>query len=103
MFKIYLISAINSEGHLQWKVGVSKHPDKRIKELATANPNNLTLEAIYHINDKEIAYKTEKLIHKFLGDFKINGEWFESYALNDEKYENISKTLKIIEENKKWK
>lgn len=110
MYKIYLISAINPEGHLQWKVGLSKHPDKRIKEIKTANPNKLNINATYSINERDVAYKTESLIHKFLDNFKIDGEWFESYSLNTdiffvycEKYEEIARILVKIEENKKWK
>ena len=82
MYSIYLISAY-VDGILQWKVGLSKHPNKRLKELKTANPNIKDIHALYEINNRELAYKTEALIKKRLKEFKINGEWFESYSLNE--------------------
>lgn len=106
MYSIYLISAYN-DGILQWKVGLSKHPKKRLSELKTANPNIKEIHALYEISDREIAYKTEAIIKQKLKEFKINGEWFESYSLNEvlffeycEMSYDLAKTLIQIKKNK---
>lgn len=73
MYKLYLISSFNNDV-LQWKIGLSKHPEKRINELKTSNPNIREIHALYEINNRELAYKTENLLKKRLKEFKINGE-----------------------------
>jgi hypothetical protein len=108
MYNLYLIYAeIESIG--QWKVGLSKHPNKRINELRTANPNIVGISALYEIYERDVAYKTEALLKKFLLPFKIAGEWVNIMALSPllfleycEKYEQIAKTLIQIKKNKKY-
>lgn len=80
---IYLISASYGE-ELIWKIGVSKHPEKRFKEHKTANPNLIEINALYIVKSSEIAYFIEARLKKYLEPFKINGEWFEQIALNPE-------------------
>lgn len=67
---IYLIS--NSKG--QVKIGWSKHPQKRLKELQTGNASKLRLEAVYDLYNKY-----ELRLHYILRDFKSRhkGEWFD--------------------------
>jgi hypothetical protein len=109
MYNIYLIHA-SVDGLTQWKVGLSKHPEKRINELKTANPNITHIHALYEISDRKIAYKTEAMLKNFLKPFKINGEWVEQIALNDilffeycERYEQLARTLITIKNNKNFK
>lgn len=106
MYSIYLICAI-TDNIRQWKVGLSKHPDKRIKELQTGNPNITGISCLYKISDRERAYKTEALLKAYLKPFKLRGEWIEDIALNEtlffeycEKYEIIAKSLIEIKNNK---
>lgn len=106
MYSIYLISAYN-DGILQWKVGLSKHPQKRLKELKTANPNIKDIHALFEISNRELAYKTEAIVKKRLNEFKINGEWFTSYSLNETLFfeycdisYGIAKTIIQIKNNK---
>ncbi len=108
IYCIYLIYA-QTEEIPQWKIGLSKHPEKRILELKTANPNISHIEATYGISDRAVAYKTEALIKKYLKPFKINGEWVEYYVLNKilffeycEKYKQIAETLIQIKNNLKY-
>lgn len=112
-YSLYLISAL-TDGILQWKIGLSKHPNKRITELKTANPNIQQIDALYEIRNRQVAYKTEALLKKNLKSFQISGEWIEGYALNQTlfieyctMYEEIAQTLIEIEnnkiENKLWK
>ena len=53
------------------KIGRSKHPDKRLKELQTGCPYRLKI--IYVFKDKGWL---ENHIHSLLLDFRLKGEWF---------------------------
>lgn len=53
------------------KIGRSKNPDKRLKQLQTGNPNKLKLIASF----KGEGWR-EKLIHEDLRCFRLKGEWF---------------------------
>ena len=105
---IYLIYAVTDNIIAQWKIGVSKHPEKRFKELQTANPNIVRIEALFEVKKRDVAYKLEALLKKYLKPFKINGEWIEFIALNSilffeycERFNNIAETLIEIKNNKK--
>ena len=80
MKHIYIIS--DSENI---KIGFSKHPKKRLKQLQIGNPNNLQL--VYTKPAKD-AKKIEKHLHKILWQFrsKYKSEWFtikpETWLLN---------------------
>lgn len=60
------------------KIGVSKHPNKRKKELQTGS--SFSLKVIYIIEN--IPFSFEKHIHKICEKYKINGEWFTSNVIN---------------------
>ena len=53
------------------KIGRSKNPEKRLKQLQTGNPNRLKLIATF----KGQGWK-EKLIHEDLKRWRKKGEWF---------------------------
>tara|TARA_B100000131_G_C18023053_1_gene575364 strand:+ start:493 stop:786 length:294 start_codon:yes stop_codon:yes gene_type:complete len=69
------------------KIGRSKDPVKRLKQLQTGNPNELKLIASF----KDQGWK-EKIIHESLKSFRLKGEWF-SYkcigSIPDDLYEKI--------------
>ena len=105
MYNIYLISAINN-GEKQYKIGLSIHPEKRINELKTGNPNIKQIEALYKINNRELAYATEAHLKRHLKDFKIHGEWFSSIILTTDTFfeycklsEEIANSLIKIKKN----
>ena len=66
---VYIISDGSS-----FKIGVSKDPLSRMKQLQTGNKNVLTLE---HCELKNEPYKVEKFAHRHLQSKKGEGEWFE--------------------------
>lgn len=72
---IYIIS----DGE-KFKIGISKHPDKRLKQLQTGHPQTLKLIAIfnYKVKGKITERLMEKRIHYLLRQFRTryNGEWF---------------------------
>lgn len=69
------------------KIGRSKNPHKRLKQLQTGNPNKLKLIAEF----KGEGWK-EKELHERLSSYRLKGEWF-SYdcagSIPDSIYERI--------------
>lgn len=65
------------------KIGKSKTPLNRIKDLQTSNANKLYFTHLFDVKDKY-----EKTLHKLFKDFKTNSnnEWFD---LRDINIENI--------------
>ena len=53
------------------KIGYSKEPKQRLKELQTANPLKLTL-----MGTIPGTYSTEKALHSLYNKYKKRGEWF---------------------------
>ena len=68
---VYLIQSLE-DGY--YKVGVSKHPQKRIQQLQTGNSSELKLVEIYQ---SEIADKIERILQNRLLPFRKVGEWFD--------------------------
>lgn len=71
MNKIYLIKSLN-EGI--YKIGVSKKPSKRLKEVQTGNPAPIDILYLY---ESDNAYKIETVLHNRYSHFNTHGEWFE--------------------------
>lgn len=80
---IYIIS--NDEGYI--KVGVSKQPEKRVKQLQTGNEHKLTLLFTEEFNcTRKHLLKIERSLHLHLQQVSIKnqGEWFyiENFKLD---------------------
>jgi hypothetical protein len=60
------------------KIGISKEPDKRKKELQVGNSSKL--KVVYVIENVPICI--EKHVHGICQQYKINGEWFKSEVIN---------------------
>lgn len=93
---VYLIQSLE-DGY--YKIGVSKHPTRRLSALQTGNSSELKLIESYQ---SEHAHKIEKTFHNKLSFWKLEGEWFE-LSLSDElsfirKCEEIEKTIKFLKE-----
>jgi hypothetical protein len=58
------------------KIGVSKNPKSRLKQLQTSNSNRLALLGYIYGEKAE-----EQYLHCLFGKYKLSGEWF---ILNDE-------------------
>lgn len=59
----------------QIKIGFSKQPEKRLKELQTGNEKKLQLFYKEEIQDSKVRI-VEKLIHRDLRRYHKSGEWF---------------------------
>ena len=69
------------------KIGRSKDPQRRLKQLQTGNPNKLKLIASF----KGQGWK-EKILHENLEKFRKEGEWFDYNCVGsipDDLYEKI--------------
>jgi len=87
---IYLIQSLENS---YYKIGVSKHPQKRIKEHQTGNPSPTKLIEVY---PSDFAYKIEKVLHRRYAYLKKEGEWFDLSIAIEVSFIN---ECKKIEEN----
>lgn len=69
---VYFIK--NEQNHI--KIGFSKDPEKRIKQLETGNSHNLSLLATIEKSDISFEHHCQSLVEKF----RINREWFTYQA-----------------------
>ena len=86
---IYIIS--NEQGYI--KVGVSKNPERRVKQLQTGNEHKLTLLFKEEFDcTRSHLLKIEKDLHKQLRQMstKCVGEWF---FLDKYKMDSIKNTI----------
>lgn len=86
---VYLIQNLETS---KYKIGVSKNPQKRIKQLQTGSGEELKLISVY---ETENARKIESALHNKFLMYKTNGEWFE-FGISEEV--DFTKTCKKIDE-----
>lgn len=77
MKSIYLIQSLEDS---RYKIGVSKHPKKRVKQLQTGNSSELKLVEAYQ---SELAYQIEKSLQRRYSHLKKEGEWFDMSISNE--------------------
>lgn len=58
------------------KIGIAKDPFSRIKELQTANPNELEIYYIMQVPKMWDAQVIEKELHEYFSNYRKKGEWF---------------------------
>jgi hypothetical protein len=94
---VYLIQSLEN-GY--YKVGVSKHPQRRVEQLQTGNSSELKLVEIFQ---SEQAYKIEKILQNRLIPFRKTGEWFDmpmvSIANFGRECQKIEETITFLKEN----
>jgi T5orf172 domain len=94
MAKSYVYIITNGE---DYKVGVSKHPDKRLKQLQTGSSEKLKIVSLFEVPE-DVVYKMEKEAHKAVRAwYTKSGEWFKAASefhvnlLVDSIYQNYVK------------
>ncbi len=87
---VYLLS----NDFIKFKIGSSKHPKKRVKELQTGNGDYLTLVKTY-VSVKYYKQIEHALHNTYAYKHKI-GEW---YLLEDIDVTNFESTCKSIEDS----
>lgn len=79
-WNVYFISerqVDQGQGYPYIKIGYSKDPQKRLKQLQTGHPKKLGLEGWKVCETEEEARAIEHSIHKFFEKNRTNGEWFK--------------------------
>jgi len=73
VYKIYLISAIYPDA-AYYKIGWTKRdPKKRLKELKTANSQELNLVSVF---ESKWGPRIESNLHRHFQSLRCEGEWF---------------------------
>jgi len=86
---IYLMQSVE-DGY--YKIGISKHPNTRLKQLQTGNSSEMRMVETF---ESEFANKIETTLHNRYSHVRKSGEWFE-LTLDDEV--KFLKDCKKIEE-----
>lgn len=71
--EVYLIESYN-QGLVQYKIGVSKHTEKRLKQHKTSNPGELTILCKFL---SDWPFKIESALRRRYSHLTINGEWYD--------------------------
>jgi len=58
------------------KIGITNNINGRLSMINTCNPSKVELVGLATYDNRWIARKSEKAIHKFLKDKRVKGEWF---------------------------
>jgi hypothetical protein len=94
---VYLIQSLENS---YYKIGISKHPKKRIKELQTGNSSELKLVEVYQ---SEFANQIEKTLQRRYSHLRKEGEWFDMGISNEvsfiEECRKIEETLSFLKKN----
>jgi len=94
---VYLIQS-QEDGY--YKIGVSKHPKKRVKQLQTGNSSELKLVESYQ---SEHANKIEKALQRRYSYLKKEGEWFDMGVSQEVSFltdcKQIEHNFNILKEN----
>lgn len=69
-------------GRLAVKVGVARNPQRRCKELQTANPRKLDVTLVIGPMSEKMAFRLEAKIHRYLHRYRLNGEWFQGVSIS---------------------
>jgi|SRR4051794_10521907 hypothetical protein len=74
MWYIYIITVAGTLTLV--KIGISKDPWQRLKDLQTGNPFELVLFAVARVGTYATARALELAVHVTLAPFRLVGEWF---------------------------
>ncbi len=91
MSKVYLIRC--NEETFKYKIGYSKHPEKRLKEVQTSNASKV--ELLYQFPTKH-GRLLETTLHRSFPTSRLEGEWF---LLSNDDVQNFSALCKQLEFN----
>jgi Rha family phage regulatory protein len=67
------IYVIQEEVSKAFKIGISKNPQARLKQLQTGNSSKLSL---IYTTKAESRFQDELELHKLFEEYKLQGEWF---------------------------
>lgn len=59
------------------KIGISKNPLKRLKQVQATMPGRIVLVAKFRFWDRDHARRVERQFHTTCADYRVFGEWFD--------------------------
>jgi hypothetical protein len=59
------------------KIGATKNPFERVRNLQTGSPDRLNLVATIEFPSLHHAYAAEQKLHKRFSKYRVHGEWFK--------------------------
>ena len=59
-----------------YKIGISKDPEKRLRNIQTGHPHRLRILELRETDSKKTKL-LESVIHKHLSNYRMTGEWFD--------------------------
>lgn len=76
---VYIMAHIDDDGCLSapTKIGISKHPKKRLKQIRREEEGTIVLVSTYTFWKREHAERVEKAFHKACAVHCERGEWFD--------------------------
>lgn len=80
---IYVIQAMDTARQTFFKVGISKHPERRLRTIQSGCPLRCDLDRTVECISREAALAFEKFIHERLDDIRATGEWFHVTSFED--------------------
>lgn len=97
MKQIYLIQSLEDS---YYKIGISKNPKRRIRQLQTGNSSKLKLIESY---PSEHAGLIEKTLQRRYAYLKKEGEWFDLSLLNEisfiDECRKIEESFNVLKKN----
>jgi len=101
MNRIYLIECYFN-GEINYKIGYTKRaPEKRLKELATSNPGELTILKVF---ESKHGRKVESFLHRHFATKRVRNEWFDLESSDVENFQALCESTErnfttLIEQN----
>lgn len=77
---VYIMAHLNTEtGWIEapTKVGISKNPIKRLKQVQSVERGKIVLVAQFGFWKREHAYRVEQKFHRVCEGYRARGEWFD--------------------------
>ena len=102
-FCVYFIQASSKPSLIQMKIGLSKDPDGRLRDLQFTSPAKLTLIGTIRCKSKLHAFHVERTLHDKFKKQRRHGEWFHLSKKHLAEIEELLETtlynecMKIIE------
>jgi hypothetical protein len=78
------------------KVGMTRHPEKRLYGMATANPLDCLWVYVSKLPVAKAAYHVEHALHRHLDASKRRGEWFEVGETDEAAAQALARQLHTV-------
>lgn len=76
---VYIMCHLGADWHLEGpsKIGISKHPDIRLKQVQKDRNSRIVLVEQFWFWRRAHALMVEQEFHKKCANFRLDGEWFD--------------------------